>query len=227
MKISKRQLKRIIREEKNKLIAETRLRRNIRRALREAGEIPPEGEEDETNFDPWVERGAGSPKAIDDFPAQMTFSVDIPGLPDGRAGLLGIDVNDITRAWKLATTKTGGRAKLRNNRHAAEAVSKLVWEVEYSLAINAANEEGIEPPQHAIERFYSAKAKEYIKQMKAQFPHPSLLPHIESFAGYKAGELNSIINHPEYEDIVQDLQNNVWSGNFRKNPKSKRSTEMK
>ena len=35
MKVSKRQLKRIIREEKNKLIAETRIRRTVRRALRE------------------------------------------------------------------------------------------------------------------------------------------------------------------------------------------------
>ena len=36
MRVSKRQLKRIIREEKNKLIAETRLRRTIRRVIREA-----------------------------------------------------------------------------------------------------------------------------------------------------------------------------------------------
>jgi hypothetical protein len=36
MKVSKRQLKRIIREEKNKLIAETRIRRTIRRVIREA-----------------------------------------------------------------------------------------------------------------------------------------------------------------------------------------------
>ena len=35
MKITKRQIKRIIREEKNKLIAETRLRRTVRKALRE------------------------------------------------------------------------------------------------------------------------------------------------------------------------------------------------
>ena len=35
MKVSKRQLKRIIREEKNKLITKTRLRRTVRRALRE------------------------------------------------------------------------------------------------------------------------------------------------------------------------------------------------
>ena len=40
MRVSKRQLKRIIREEKNKLIAETRLRRTIRRVIREAaGEL--------------------------------------------------------------------------------------------------------------------------------------------------------------------------------------------
>ena len=36
MRVSKRQLKRIIREEKNKLIAENRLRRNLRRVIREA-----------------------------------------------------------------------------------------------------------------------------------------------------------------------------------------------
>ena len=49
-----------------------------------------------------------------------------------------------------------------------------------------------------------------------------LLPHIESFEGYKASDLNAIINHPDYQKIVQDLQNNVWNNNFNKNPKSQR-----
>ena len=240
MRVSKRQLKRIIREEKNKLIAETRIRRTIRRALREAGEIPPEGEPNE--FETYVSgplpgmdnedayphdsgQGKNAPKTIDDFPAQMTFSIDIPGLLDKKAGLSGGDVNEIGRAWKMATTKTTGRKKLRNNKHAAEAVSRLVWSIDHSVAINAANEEGIEPPQYAQELAYSKKAIEDIGRLESKGGKVGmnwLLPHIESFDGYKAAELNSIINHPEYDAIVQALQNNVWSPNFAKNPKSKR-----
>ena len=41
MRVSKRQLKRVIREEKNKLIAETRLRRTVRRVIREGAGYDP------------------------------------------------------------------------------------------------------------------------------------------------------------------------------------------
>ena len=248
MKVSKHQLKRIIREEKSKLIAETKLRRTIRRVLREADEIPPEGEpnefethvggpapemEDEVYYDARNTSGDSAPKTIDEFPTQVTFSIDIPGLPDRRAGVDGMTVNNITRDWKLATTKVAKskRAKLRNNPNAASAVSEQVWgHIAWSIAVNAHIEEGIPAPQHSPSVLKpSDKAQGYIKEFKAKFatpgvdlPRTGLLPYIESYEGYKADQLNAMLNHPEYDDIVQSLQNNVWSRNFAKNPKSKR-----
>ncbi len=248
MKVSKRQLKRIIREEKNKLIAETRLRRTVRRVLREAVEIPPEedisGEEEEEKpaFTPRYEgeeefaeysvRNTGDRQTIDEFPTQMTLSIDIPGLPDRRAGLDGMAVNKITAFWKAALLDVAQskRSKLRNHRRAAEAVARQAWDINYSIAIAAHNEEGIPVPRNSQDDM-SDEAKKRIKQFKAKIGDQQdygevsgkgLLSYIESYEGYKASELNAMLNHPEYDAIVQGLQNNHWNHNFGKNRKSKR-----
>ena len=245
MKITKRQLKRIIREEKNKLIAETRLRRTIRRALREADEIPPEedisGEEEaftprydgEEEFVSYSVRNTGDRNTIDEFPTQMTLSIDVPGIPDRRVGLDGMAANNITAFWKAALQDVAQskRAKLRNHRRAAEAVAQQAWDIDYSIAIAAHNDEGIPVPQASLQEYYSDEAKKRIKQFRAKIGDQQdygevsgtgILPYIESYEGYKASELNAMLNHPEYDEVVQGLQNNLWNHNFGKNPKSKR-----
>ena len=249
MKVSKHQLKRIIREEKNKLIAETRLRRTIRRAIREAAdEIPPEedisGEEEvedeaftprydgEEEFVSYSVRNTGDRQTIDEFPTQMTLSIDIPGIPDRRVGLDGMAANNITAYWKAAELDVAKskRAKLRNHKRAAEAVAEQTDSINYSIAIAAHNEEGIPAPMDDQNDF-SDEAKKRIKQFWAKIGDQSdygevsgtgLLPYIESYEGYKASELNAMLNHPEYDEVVHGLQNNHWNGNFGKNPKSKR-----
>lgn len=267
MRITKRQLKRIIREEKNKLIAETRLRRTIRRVIREADEIPPEedisGEEeveeeveeyidafarkeakakaaaqqaidDGEEFVPYNVWNTGDRQTIDEFPTRMKLSIDVPGLPDGRAGLDGMAVNNITAYWKsaLMDVAKSKRKKLRNNKSAAQAVAQQAWSINHSIAIAAHNEEGIPVPSDGSTwNAFSDEAKKRIKQFKAKLgdqqdygevPGTGLLPYIESYEGYKASELNAMLNHPEYDAVVHGLQNNHWNGNFGKNPKSKR-----